>query len=313
MPHPGKARGPRIYACNPVWLSWPVLLIVLALGITGTSITGSAEAATLNEVRVGNHGDYIRIVFQLSSQVEYQLNQDTGASSITIRFFKTDTTISKSLELAQASCLAGVNTLQQDDQLVAQLRFNSGWNKLNPFILRGPDRMVLDVFCGEGGGAGPAPTEIQLDQAPHTPEAKPEEKPKAKESSPTLTTEPQMESETTPVVAKEPLVTEPATPSASGDEIRGQKPITKNKQAAKPVAAPKVVPQKKDPFQKYLLILLAAITGVIIILIALIVIQKESQPTDSDDIRDNTRVDPDETMRAIDQQIKTKLMKYDDQ
>ena len=312
MPHPGKARGPWIYACNHVWLCWPVLLISLALGITGTSIAGSAEAATLNDVRVGNHGDYIRIVFQLSSQVEYQLNQDTGASSITIRFFKTDTTISKSLESAQASCLAGVHTLQQDDLVVAQLRFNSGWNKLNPFILREPARMVLDVFCGEDVSADPAPTKIQLDQAPPTPEAKPEEKPEEIESSPTLTTKPQVEPETTPIVAKVPLVTEPATPSAV-DKPRVQKPIAKNKQAAKPVAAPMVVPQKKDPFQKYLLILLAAITGVIIILIALIVIQKKSQSTESEEVSDNTRADPDETMRAIDQQIKTKLMKYDDQ
>jgi hypothetical protein len=296
MPHPEKARGRWIYACNRVLISWPVLLLGLTLGITGTSIPVSAETATLNEVRVGNHGDYIRIVFELSSHAQYQLDEDMGASKISVRFLGTSMTTPKSLESAQASCLAGVNTLQQDDQVIAQLRFNSGWNKVNPFILREPDRMVLDVFCGEGASADPAPTEIQLDQAPQTLEATPDEKPEATDPGPTLVNAPQVEPEAAPVVAEEPLDAEPATSSA-----------------AAPVATPTVAPQKKDPFQKYLLILLAAITGVIIILIALIVIQKKNQSTEPADFRDNPHGDPDETLRAIDQQIKTKLMRYDDE
>ncbi len=313
MPHPENDRGPWIYAFYRVLLSWPVLLLCLVLGVSGTPITVSAETATLDEVRVGNHGDYIRIVFELSSQVQHQLDEDSGANKISIQFLETTTTISKILETAQSSCLEEVTTSQLDDHVVAHLRFNPRWNKINPFTLREPDRMVLDVYCSEGVSTDRSQTDIQLDQESQVHDTTSEKKSEPADSASTLTNDKQVETETAPIVAKEPPVTESTTPSAVVTErrIQGSKPVTN--QAAKPVATTKVAPQKKDPFQKYLLIMLAAITGIIIILIALIVIQKKSQSTGSDVVTGNAQANPDEAMHAIDKQIKAKLMKYDDQ
>lgn len=313
MPYPEKARGPWIYACYRVLLCRPVRLLVLVLGVTGASFTGSAEAVMLNEVRVGNHGDYIRIVFELSGQAKYQIDEDTGAIKISIRFWETNTTIPQAVKTVQAGCLEEVATLHQDDQVVAQLRLNSRWHKLKPFTLREPDRMVLDIFCGQDVATVPSQTEIKTDPATQTPEDIAAEKPATNDSGSVLTQTQPVEKEAQPTVADETPVIESTTPSSLPAESRIEESLSKTGQVEKPVASANVAPRKKDPFQKYLLILLAAITGVIIILIALIVIQKKSQSTGSESVGHAALADPDQTMRAIDQQIKTKLMKYDDQ
>ena len=313
MPHPENDRGPWIYANYRVFLSWPFLLFGLVLGVTGILSIGTAEAATLNELRIGNHGDYIRIVFELSDQAQYQLNQDTDANKISVRFLKTNTTISENLKKVQVSCLEEINTLQQDDQIVAHLHFNSRWHRLDPFPLREPDRIVLDVFCGQGAGTEQTKNEYQLDQTAEAADTAPEKKPDKPDSISTLTNPESAKTETAALVSEEPPVIESTTSSTVVTESPIQISQPKPKQTTKPVTPPKVAPQKEDPFQKYLLILLAAITGIIVMLIALIVIQKKSQSTGSGLVTGNAQADPDEAMHAIDQQIKAKLMKYDDQ
>ncbi len=288
-------------------------MLGLFMILTGTASMVSAEGTTLDEVRVGNHGDFIRIVFELSNQVQYQLNQDIGANQISIRFLETSTTISKIQKTAQSSCLEEVATSQLDDQVVTILRFNPGWNKLSPFTLREPDRIVLDAFCSQGVSTDQSQTQPKLEQTDQAADTPPEIKSEVADSISPSTNAPSAEMETAPTVTQEPPKLESATQSAVVSEPQNQasKPVII--QADNPVATPKVAPQKKDPFQKYLLILLAAITSVIIILIALILIQKRSQSAGSDIVRDKTHTDPDDTMRAIDRQIKAKLMKYDEQ
>ncbi len=287
------------------------MLLGLTLGIPGTAITVSAETATLNEIRVGNHGAYIRIVFELSSQAQYQLEEDTAANRISVQFLGANTTLSEKPDTPQSGCLEGLTTLKHDNYVSAYLNFNSGWNKLNPFILREPDRMVLDVFCGEGISTDRSQTDNQVEQAAQIQVTTSEDKPESPEPISALTNKPQVETETQPTVAKKPSEKELTTPSALETESQMQGANLTNSQAVKPLTTIAVAPKKKDPFQRYLLILLAAITGIIILLIALIVVQKKSQSAGVDDDGDTAPAEPDETMRAIDKQIKAQLMKYD--
>ncbi len=300
------------YYLYRVFRSWPFLLVGLVLSVTGTSRV-SAETVALTEVRVGNHGAYIRIVFALSSQVHYLLDDDARAGSISIRFLDTITKVSENSAPATSGCLDQVTTVQQDDQVVAFLRIKPGWNKLNPFVLREPDRMILDIFCGEVSSTVQLQNDLQSNQAAPFKEAAREKKSDAVETIFSLKDPPPVETETAPSVATKLPVLISTAPSAVVTESLPQRSRPKTDQAAEPVASTTVAPEKKDPFQKYLFILLASITGIIIVLIALIMIQKKSISVGSNAVMDNTLADPDETLRAIDSQIKAKLMKYDDE
>jgi hypothetical protein len=70
--------------------------------------------------------------------------------------------------------------------------------------------------------------------------------------------------------------------------------------------------QKRDNSQKFLLLLLAAITGIIVLLIALIIFQKRSLSESHMAGNPDATRDTDDMMHAIDTKIKEKLMKYDE-
>ena len=285
----------------------------LVLSVIAIPKLAPAETAALKDLRVGNHGAYIRIVFELSKQVQYQLDQDAEVGQISILFLDTITSISKEFVATRSGCLAQVTMSQQNNQARVILQFSPVWNKLNPFVLREPDRMVLDVSCGENASTTSLQTSVQLDQSAPAPDTAPDEKLATTDASSTLIHPQPVETEPEATNTTETSRLESTPSSAAANEARIQELKPATNQAAEPVATTVVATRKKDPFQKLLLIVLAAITSIIIVLIALIVIQKKSQSGGSDVIRDSAYADSDETMRSIDNQIKSKLMKYDDQ
>lgn len=281
MPHPEKARGIQAHACTCVLLGLYILSLGLVLGAAGLANSAMAETAALNEVRVGVHGAYIRIVFELSKPFQYELADDAAAGTVSIRFLDTILSSSGSPISIAPDCLDGLSTVQEGNHAVTSMVFNPTWSKLNPFTIQEPDRLVLDVFCSQ--------TDIAA--------------------------EPQNDKQSVAGQAQEPVPeknTVAVKPIQAAAEPSLKKPETIPSDAAEPVRRSKGAPEKNDPFQRYLLLLLAAITGIIILLIALIFFQKKSHSVSQAAGFANTAEDPDDRMRAIDTQIKEKLMRHDE-
>ena len=78
MLHPDKAHGLQANdrSRNPVLLR--AMLLVLFLGAVGLSMPGLAKTTVLQEVRMGNHDAYVRIVFEFSDAVQYQVSENTS-------------------------------------------------------------------------------------------------------------------------------------------------------------------------------------------------------------------------------------------
>jgi len=171
-------------------------------------------------------------------------------------------------------CIGTISTAQDGSHTIATIAFDQKEVKLNPFTIKGPDRVVLDVFCKTSPAVPVAPAEPR-DIAPASVTA----------------AEP---------AKKQPLTTRPliehVQPSGKPDLI-SRKPEP---------------PSKRDNSQKYLLLLLAAITGIIVVLIALIIFQKRNLSESHLAGKSDTTRDADDMMRAIDTKIKEKLMKYDE-
>jgi hypothetical protein len=281
MPHPEKARGVQAHACTCVLFNLYILSLGLVLGAAGPVNSAMAETAALNEVRVGYHGAYIRIVFELSKPFQYELADDAATGTVSIRFLDTILSSSGAPIHIAPDCLDGLSTVQEGNHAVASMVFNPIWSKLNPFTIQEPDRLVLDVFCGQTPIAT-EPQTVKQKIAAQAPEPVPEMN----------------------TVAAKPIQTV-AKPSL-------QKPETVPSDAAEPVQRSNGAPEKNDPFQRYLLLILAAITGIIILLIALIFLQKKSHSAGQAAGFANTADDPEDRMRAIDTQIKEKLMRHDE-
>lgn len=265
MLHPDKANGQPAQDRMRVPVIFRAMWLVLFLRVAGLPGIAPAETAVLEKIRVGDHDTYTRIVFEFSAPVHYQFSKDADAGILSVRFLETTSKLPPTRVPEAPDCVNTVSTIEDGNDIVANILFGPKEVRLSPFAIQEPDRVVLDIFCAEEPVAIAPPPEPR-DMAP------------------------------VPVTVAEPLVNKwEATPS--------------------PVEQP---PLLKDPYpkngysQKYLLLLLAAITGVIVLLIALIIFQKRSLSESHSAGNSDTTGDSDDMVHAIDTKIKEKLMKYDE-
>jgi len=262
MLHPDKANGQQAHDTTRVSVVLRALLLGLFLGVVGLPDPVIAETAVLKEVRMGDHGKYARVVFEFSAPIQYQLSENAAAGSVSIRFLETTSELSGSPVSDVPDCINTVSTLQDGSNTIANISFDPKGVKQNPFMIKGPDRVVLDIFCEE------EPVPVVTASLPEPRDITP-----------------------APITATAPL---PDKPVMTRPPVE-QKPVLK-----KPSP-------KKDYSQKYLLLLLAAITGIIVLVIALIIFQRKNLLESHDATRDT-----DDMMHTIDTKIKEKLMKYDE-
>jgi hypothetical protein len=274
MLHPDKANGQQAHERTRVPVILRALLLGLLLGVVGLPDPATAETAVLRTIRMGDHGKYTRVVFEFSAPVQYQLYENIAAGIVSIRFLETTSQVPDIPMLNAPDCINTVSTVQDGSHTIAKISFAPKELTLNPFIIKGPDRVVLDVFCETEPAAPVAQTEPRdIAPAPITVAEPVKEKP----------------------VATRPLIEKPKT---AGKAVQA----TKNREPS----------SKRDKSQKYLLLLLAAITGIIVILIALIIFQKRSLSENNVTGNPDAARETDDMMRAIDTKIKEKLMKYDE-
>ena len=256
----------------------PVILRALLLGlllcIVGLTDPAPAETAVLKEVRMGNHGRYTRVVFEFSAPVQYQLSENAAAGMVSIRFLETTSQVPRMPVSNALDCIGTISAAKDGSHTIATITFDPKEVKLNPFTIKGPDRVVLDVFCKTSPAVPVAPAEPR-DIAPAS------------------------------VTTAEPVKEQPATTRPWVEQVQpsGKPDVISRKSEP---------PSKRDNSQKYLLLLLAAITGIIVVLIALIIFQKRNLSESHMAGKPDTTRDADDMMRAIDTKIKEKLMKYDE-
>lgn len=149
MPYPDKTNGQQAQVRTRIPVVLRTLLLGLLLGLAGLSVPVPAKTAVLKDVRMGNHGDFIRVVFEFSAQVQYELSEKTDAGIVSIQFLHTTSELKGTPVSDKLDCIDTVSALQDGSHIVTNISFGQKRVKLNPFTIQNPDRVVLDVFCGE--------------------------------------------------------------------------------------------------------------------------------------------------------------------
>jgi hypothetical protein len=302
MPHPDKVTGQQAHDHTRVPFIFVALLVVVLLGVTGLSVPVFAKTAVLREVRMGNHGEYIRVVFEFSAAVQYELTENEDTGSVSIRFLDTTSELNGAPISDTLDCINTVSAVQVGGHIITDISFDSKNVKLNPFTIQGPDRMVLDVFCT------PEPVvEPELTEPPNI------------SPTPMAVAEPVLaetrDSLPAPMAVAKPEMTEIRDTLPAPDTVAEpdhKKPVAPPTKIVEVAEVPSVVPKQGDASQQYLLLLLAAITGIIVLLIAVIIFQKRSLTEDPSAGQPDAIRDTEDMMHAIDTKIKEKLMKDDE-
>ena len=301
MLYPDKANGQQVHDCTRAPVILRTLLFGFMIGVVGLPDPASAETAILRKIRMGDHGKYTRVVYEFSAPVQYELSEDTAVGIVSIRFLETTSQVPEMPVPRMPDCIDTFSIVQDSGHTIANFSFAPKEVSLNPFTIKDPDRVVLDVFCNAEPVASVPLTEPEETESTPITVAEPA-KEKPVETRPLI--EPG-ETEPTPITVAEPAKEKPV-------EMR---PLIEQAQPAIQVdqIAQKQEPSsKKDNSQKYLLLLLAGITGTIVVLIALLIFQKRDLSESSMAGSPETEGKADDMMRAIDTKIKEKLMKYDE-
>jgi hypothetical protein len=206
--------------------------VALALWLLLTALP--ALAAQIVEVRVGNHPDFTRVVFELDGMAGYRVETREGAKPELIVTIDASSRVRKFT--SKSDGIAAIEVTPQGNSAVAHITLRKPGIRLKEMILANPTRIVLDLVSDK-----PAPVA-------KTPPVKP--KPAVEQPAPTPTVAKTPAPAPTPAVEQPALTPKPAVeqPALTPKPIAKQPVPTPTPVAKQPVPAPEpIVTAKADP------------------------------------------------------------------
>ena len=121
------------------------VLILSGLAILLLSQFGSARAAELRYIRIGEHKGFTRIVFEFrgSALFENPVIADKGKFSVV--FTDTTTTLPRQILGETTKRVKGIEFVKKEASLVANVALSFPYFKIKSFSLSDPTRVILDI------------------------------------------------------------------------------------------------------------------------------------------------------------------------
>ena len=233
-------------------------------------------AAVLTEIRVGRHDDFSRIVFEFQDPVAYQLIPKDRSGHATMMFFDAVSSMAHPPILENSQCVEAVTISRQENALVADITLSGGQSRRKPFVIKDPIRIVLDVYCNEKTAVVPIPS------PPDTRQTAPAELPAPSDLS--VEPNPMQNSATAPKVIMAP-----------------------------PARIPRAANENRT-YQKYLVVILAALSLVILTLAGIMIYQNRTSRKKTTYDGAAIRLQKSEDMLfSIDAKIREKLRTHEEQ
>lgn len=304
----------------PVHLLYAVLSLMM--------YTGLGQAAQLRDIRIGEHDNYTRIVFELDVLVESDLKISSNTNLIEVRFPDTRPDLIQKIPLRQAEHVKNVQIWTTKERLTAVLELDAKHTKVDSFPLNAPPRIALDVYWQE-------PPEVSNNREAavsilKTPDRSTDSESASKSSllpkpgenvaaTPFADTTPfkTNEIEGTPIIIDPtPAQQFPSSFSASSSTHREKKRTVSPPFTIEEVTTPpgnRNAQPRTNRLQYYLVIVLVIITIAILVLLALMLLTRYKWINDDPPLRTNEFLKRQEQrLTMIDERIKEQLKRYED-
>jgi hypothetical protein len=244
--------------------------ITAVLFVFFMSMTSHAIAVALMEIRMARHDDFSRIVFEFKDDVPYQLSSDHGSGHISIIFDGATSNIPAPIIKENSVCIDDLAISQQNNHVTVDITISATSFHLNPFTIKDPFRMVLDISCLKDADVAPALSRPEPEQI-------------------IPLKQPDIAFADTPVEKPEPGIVMKGLTSATSD-IQ----TSPSSEAAE--------------FQKYLIVILAILSLIIIILAGIIIFRYRAAPEKSlQDSSAKKLKHSQDMLSSIDEKIREKL------
>ncbi len=121
------------------------LIVFIGLLLLPAASVPAEKGLTVKTVRSFSYASFTRIVLEIESAAPYVLTRSTDGRSLHLSSYEGPFTLKSALPPIHDGVIAGVEAKEEAGRQVLVIRLESGAGEVKDFVLRGPDRIVLDV------------------------------------------------------------------------------------------------------------------------------------------------------------------------
>ena len=119
---------------------------------------GAAEKGlTVNSVRHASYATFTRVVFEVEAAAPYVLLRSTDGRSVTVSSYDGPFLLKTPLPMFRDSVVLGLESRVEAGRTVVVIRLDGAVGDVKDFVLRGPDRIVIDIAKGAAPVSLPLP------------------------------------------------------------------------------------------------------------------------------------------------------------
>jgi N-acetylmuramoyl-L-alanine amidase len=126
-----------------------LMIIILVSFLLVPASTFSAEKGlTVKGVRYFSYAAFTRIVFEIEAAAPYVLTRTTEGRMLLFSAYEGPFTLKAQLPVIHDGVVSGMESKEEAGRNVVFIRLDTAAGEVKDFVLRGPDRIVLDIARG---------------------------------------------------------------------------------------------------------------------------------------------------------------------
>lgn len=124
------------------------LLLLIGFQVLFPSAAGAEQGLTVKGIRYFSYASFTRIVFEVESSAPYTVTKPADSREILFAAYEGPLTVKAPLPVISDGIISGVQVREEAGRNVIVMRLDAGAGGVKDFVLRGPDRIVLDILKG---------------------------------------------------------------------------------------------------------------------------------------------------------------------
>jgi N-acetylmuramoyl-L-alanine amidase len=132
-------------------------LILVSLLMVPTGTFSAEKGLTVKGVRYFSYAAFTRIVFEIEAAAPYILTRTTDGRTLLFSAYEGPFALKAQLPVIRDGVVNGIETKEDAGRNVVLIHLDSAGGEVKDFVLRGPDRIVLDIARGAASSAASAP------------------------------------------------------------------------------------------------------------------------------------------------------------
>ena len=126
-----------------------ILLIIAVLMLApGADAESSEKGLTVKNVRFFSYAAFTRIVFEIDAAAPYVVVKSDNGRSVTLSAYNGPLSVTATMPAVRDGVVKTVELHQESSRATIVVQLDAAAGEVKDFVLRGPDRIVLDIMKG---------------------------------------------------------------------------------------------------------------------------------------------------------------------